>query len=465
MNTRVILIVALCVWLCDARKPPQRRPELTRAAGKRGARREAATGGVRSPLMTCAKAAGNDWPLCADVKTHMTVRLFPGYAQRLDGDEWLLSLRGWVMDTKIRSPRRRLTSQALQRGVWTAVHAAGEEQGEVQQPWSKIPSIISGKDASQDNDLLRRARLRKRVSIFLTKCYRWVAVPLQLRSAHGNQLWSTRANSAGHFTVHAAVSEADLLHGSSPARELPGGVWLTTVSTAPTADGRIFSAPVLLIPPVGISVISDIDDTIKETFVHDTRLMLRSTFVEEWKPVPGMPDAYRAWAKRGAVFHYVSSSPWQLQSQLQNLLSKAGFPAGTFHLKDLHYKGRRLFNIFRSSTALKPKQIRKILKNFPSRTFVLVGDCGEKDPQIYADIARRFSDQIEHIYIRNVPNKKVGSMTLEQTRARLAPSFRGVPDSKWTVFECANTLVKEAERWRWPPSRAGSPRSGRRNSH
>lgn len=62
--------------------------------------------------------------------------------------------------------------------------------------------------------------------------------------------------------------------------------------------------------------------------------------------------------------------------------------AGTFHLKDLHYKGRRLLNLFRSSTALKPKQIRTLLKSFPQRTFVLVGDSGEKDAQVRRARAR-----------------------------------------------------------------------------
>jgi len=386
------------------------------------------------------------WPQSAEVAPDMHVRLFPGYAQKLDHGEWLLSLRGWVSDARITSPRRRLTCQALQKAVWTAVHGAGDDSDTVDRGTAANAITHSKADAH------RRVRLRKRVSIFITRCRRNVAVALQLPTAHGEQLWSSRTNSAGHFTVHAVVDERELLAsagGSESAQPLPGGAWLTTVATTPAADGRVFTTRVLMIPPHGVSVISDIDDTIKETFVCSTRRMLRSTFLEAWRPVAGMAELYRAWAARGVAFHYVSSSPWQLQGQLEELLDKAGFPFGTFHLKDLHYKGRRLLNLFRSSTKLKPKQISNILKSFPHRSFVLVGDSGEKDAQIYSEIARRHSSQIRHVYIRNVATRQLGKTTVEETRERLARHFRGLPDDSWTVFESADELAAGSKRCAW----------------
>jgi phosphatidate phosphatase APP1 len=249
------------------------------------------------------------------------VRLFPGYAQQLDENEWLLSLRGWVCDTQIRSPRRRLTSRALQRSVWSAVHSACDSDSEADGSGSPMPIH------PVRSDMQRHALLRRRVAMFLTKSHARVSVPVALTTVHGTQLWSSKTNSAGHFTVHAAVPQQQLLRRDI-SRQLPGGTWLTSVRTTPAPDGRVFEAAVLCIPRVGISVISDIDDTIKLTHVHNTRLMLRSTFLEEWTPVPGMPDVYREWASHGATFHYVSSSPWQLQQQLETLLVKAGFPPG-----------------------------------------------------------------------------------------------------------------------------------------
>ncbi|KAG8466940.1 hypothetical protein KFE25_008319 [Diacronema lutheri] len=385
-------------------------------------------------------AFNGTWPRNVDVCEGMTVRLFPGYAQQLEpaGSDWHVSLRGWVCDSTIRSARRRLTSRALQRGVWTAVHAAGDAEGE-----HDAAAAVSHPARS---DMQRQALLRRRVSIFLTKSHARRRVAVALTTTDGAELWSSKTNSAGHFTVEATVPQGQLLCRDS-ARQLPGGTWLTSVRTTPSEDGRVFETALLLIPPVGLSVISDIDDTIKQTHVHNTRLMLRSTFLEEWLPVPGMPDVYREWASHGAAFHYVSSSPWQLQPQLEALLAKAGFPPGTFHLKDLHYKGRRLLNLFRSSTALKPKQISGLLDAFPRRRFVLVGDSGEKDAQIYAQIARHYRERIVHIYIRNVPTKQLGATSAEQTRERLGRFFRGLPDRQWTVFDRASCIREDAKAW------------------
>jgi len=34
--------------------------------------------------------------------------------------------------------------------------------------------------------------------------------------------------------------------------------------------------------------------------------------------------------------------------------------------------------------------------------FIMIGDSGEHEPEIYADIACQYPQQISHIYIRNI---------------------------------------------------------------
>ena len=87
-----------------------------------------------------------------------------------------------------------------------------------------------------------------------------------------------------------------------------------------------------LLSATGVSVVSDIDDTIKHTEVTCRRSLLRNTFLREFLPISGMAELYNDWAARGAAFHYVSSSPWQLYAPLSELCGRFGFPAGTFHL-------------------------------------------------------------------------------------------------------------------------------------
>jgi hypothetical protein len=100
-------------------------------------------------------------------------------------------------------------------------------------------------------------------------------------------------------------------------------------------DPRCFVGNVLVPTRSGISVVSDIDDTIKISNVGNREELLRLTFTRPFEPVPGMARAYAAWAERGAVFHYLSSSPWQLYPALESFRHNQGFPAGAYHLKNV----------------------------------------------------------------------------------------------------------------------------------
>ena len=77
--------------------------------------------------------------------------------------------------------------------------------------------------------------------------------------------------------------------------------------------------------------------------------------------------------------------------------------------------------------------IEPILRAYPNRDFVLVGDSGEKDPEVYGELARRFPRQIMSIHIRSVDGA-----TRDQERIKSA--FREVPDSNWQLFEDAREL-------------------------
>ena len=53
--------------------------------------------------------------------------------------------------------------------------------------------------------------------------------------------------------------------------------------------------------------------------------MLARTFVENFEPIDGMAEVYRHWAQQGGLFHYVSSSPWQIYRPLEDFLSDHSF--------------------------------------------------------------------------------------------------------------------------------------------
>jgi phosphatidate phosphatase APP1 len=71
--------------------------------------------------------------------------------------------------------------------------------------------------------------------------------------------------------------------------------------------------------------------------------------------------------------------------------------------------------------------IKEILRTFPERQFALVGDSGEKDPEIYADLARRFPDRVAAILIRSLPAR---GLDVERRRK----VFRRVPPERLIIF-------------------------------
>jgi hypothetical protein len=135
------------------------------------------------------------------------------------------------------------------------------------------------------------------------------------------------------------------------------------------------------IPGEGISIISDIDDTVKHTQVATQRVMLNNTFLREFETVPGMSRLYQQWLAQGAVFHYVTSSPWQLYGPLSQLFLEQGIPSGSFHMKSLRFRDPTVLQLFIARRWTKRKAIKDLMLRFPKRRFVLVGDSGEKDPE------------------------------------------------------------------------------------
>jgi len=185
----------------------------------------------------------------------------------------------------------------------------------------------------------------------------------------------------------------------------------------------------------GWSVISDIDDTIKDSQVSPLRQLLANTFLRQFRGVSGMSDLYRDWAAMGCQFHYVSSSPWQLFAPLQELCDIEQFPAGTFHLRTFRLGADLLRKMLLFRQRGKAIVIRSLLATFPQRRFLLIGDSGERDPEIYCRLARRFPGQVQAIYIREVQARRM-------TRQRLKKLADRLPNGLCRIFTEADELAR-----------------------
>jgi len=348
-------------------------------------------------------------------KKRKSVWLFPTFANLERGEFWRIRLKGWIF-------RPRYETSTSPKAVTALAKFLRIRRGTEEYEW-----------------------FTNRTSKFIVKNLRGRGVTLQCCGDEEDEcsvhlLSSTLSDKYGHF------EKVEFKHWS----ELPDEVSLKSmdhegaptelvVCTVPqTADDTPTYGFVYFIPPHGYSIISDVDDTVKHTEVCDRHAMLANTFLREFQPVEGMTDLYQRWADQGAAFHYVSSSPWQLQPDIQVFFEQAGVPMGSFHLRDFDVRSRRLFAFLRPATRTKPAKIEKIMEAFPERRFILVGDSGEKDPEIYAYICRIKPEQVDRVYIRRVEGDSRPEGDLEQV-------FMGVPDHVWTVFDDAKELAMQPD--------------------
>lgn len=175
-------------------------------------------------------------------------------------------------------------------------------------------------------------------------------------------------------------------------------------------DGQPLRASAeIRVPAAGarFGIISDIDDTVLWTNVTNKlnmALMLARTNHHTRKPFKGVAAFYRA-LRDGAggsednPLFYVSSSPWHLFGPLVDFLKLQDVPLGPLLLRELSV--RQVLKINEHGNH-KLAQIERILDFYPDMQFVLIGDSGEQDPEIYAEVVRRHPGAVKMIYIRNV---------------------------------------------------------------
>lgn len=152
----------------------------------------------------------------------------------------------------------------------------------------------------------------------------------------------------------------------------------------------------------GISVISDIDDTIKHSAIGSgAREIFRNVFIRDLYDltIDGVREWYNKMAELGVKFHYVSNSPWQLYPVISKYFSLAGLPPGSFHLKQ--YSGM-LQGIFEPVAERKKVTLDKIARDFPERRFMLIGDSGEADLEVYTDFVLENPGRVVAVFIRDV---------------------------------------------------------------
>jgi len=383
------------------------------------------------------------------IRRNELVVFFPTSAHRKNNNQWIVPIHGWIFDEERRIFSRR-AFLALLRSAFNRNHHkehATDASDEVQL-LQEAPETVSEEKAKKI--------LTRRVQPFIVDNHRRRTMTIKLANSDIVREIPERSRKNGHFQADLVFDE-DELEGflvNDNNKKNTAKLEFEAI-TGIENDTRSFRGSSLLIPTTGLSVISDIDDTVKISDVLDKKKLLRHTFLEEFEAVPGMPELYQTWRdERKASFHFVSSSPWQLYEELADFFNRAGFPDASLHLKSIRLKDRTLLNLFADPAQSKISKICSIIDAYPQRKFVMVGDTGERDPEVYGEICRRYPNHIQRVFLRDVTsdlsdeivaklnqkNEKKKTGIVVNSPDRYSNAFYGVPKKVWSIFRDASEI-------------------------
>ncbi|WP_273654736.1 App1 family protein [Cellulomonas fimi] len=206
--------------------------------------------------------------------------------------------------------------------------------------------------------------------------------------------------------------------------------------TLTSQDGATAQAPVMVVDPaVRVGLVSDIDDTVMVTrlprpLVAAWNVLVRHENARE--PVPGMNALYAELRQRnpGMPVVYLSTGAWNAAPAIARFLRRHGYPPGPLLLTDW---GPTNTGWFRSGRAHKVARLRRLFRELPDVRWVLVGDDGQRDPEIYAGAAEHHPDHVEAILLRQLTFSEhvlahgLPAPTPEQRTAERAAENEGIP--------------------------------------
>ena len=209
-----------------------------------------------------------------------------------------------------------------------------------------------------------------------------------------------------------ATSDAEgYLRETVPAPDAPAlTCWDTLTATLQDGEreaepGDAVELPILRVgTSARFAVVSDIDDTVMRTGAENLARNLWTTFTgnpltrQVYEHVPAL---YRALARhegrRTNPIFYLSSSPWNLYGVIHDVLERNGVPWGPIFLRDFGFDETKFIKSTHGDHKL--TEARRLMESLDGLPFLLIGDLGQADAEIYAELARRRPDQVMGVIV------------------------------------------------------------------
>lgn len=201
-------------------------------------------------------------------------------------------------------------------------------------------------------------------------------------------------------------------------------VELELVESVGRPASRTVRAHVLVpAPDADFAVVSDVDDTVIRSRSNDLLEEISIVFgkgAHDRVAIPGIPALYRALARgpdgdgENPLF-YVSKSGWNLYDLLEEFLRMNDIPAGPLFLSDLRVLEAP--SQVMGKARHKWESIDLLMRAYPELSFVLVGDSGMHDPELYREVVERHPGRVLAIYVHDVSppgrDDEVGALARE----------------------------------------------------
>ncbi len=161
-----------------------------------------------------------------------------------------------------------------------------------------------------------------------------------------------------------------------------------------------------------IGIISDFDDTLIISDVTNKISLGINTMFKNYKQrtlVPSMLERFKkilAQNPKGtpSTLFILSGSPQQLFTPIEQFLAYHHFPKHTLILKKAH--GENL-DPLTDQFAYKSQKIERLIQLYTNMQWVMFGDSGEKDAEVYKAIQEKYPHKVMRYYIRDVNSGKI----------------------------------------------------------
>lgn len=265
-----------------------------------------------------------------------------------------------------------------------------------------------------------------------------------VRAEYEGEVWEAISDDEGYFVF--ALEPASPPASAQPWQE----VSVRWVDAPRDRSGPPVTALVLTPPPTATyGVISDVDDTVLASYITSIFKMAVEMLLKDVHgraTFPGVPQFYCALqggpdGRANNPIFYVSLSPWNFYGLIEQFLALNGIPAGPVLLRDY---GLQMLRTLRQPSP-KYQLIQEVLDTYPHLPFILLGDSGQHDPEIYAAIVRANPGRVLAVYIRDVSESRDAARraAVEALAAEVAAAGIDMLLSHETAVFAAHAAEKE----------------------